>query len=371
MTFNISFNKFKNYIKTNKSIIISIIFVIIFITLYYIFLFDLTLSFIGIYRVPSMKRPFLNIYTDTGQKTNIVFITHPFTRKECIKQYNVAKRRGVQFLGMSSYCEFPGAVSNPHDVLHDRNLDAWKYDYFKLTRGWCHCFRNPELYIPNEIKKSLISESDFANFDYHGKTQPLVDMKNKEYDFIYICLKDNDKCEPGWQSYNRNWDEAQKCLDIMCKKYKLKGLLIGRINCKIPDTCHNIMELTDFQEYNTFIKNYAKCKFIFLPNFSDASPRVMTEAMCYNLPILVNSNIVGGWKYVTPETGEEFNMSNFEEKLDKFINNLEKYKPREYIIKNYGAENSGKRLLEFVKTCFKPSELNFDLNKVKYLKPGI
>lgn len=364
-----NFYNIKYKIKKYKKQIIIIIVIIVTILIYYKFINNYILRTLGIYRVPDMKRPFLNIYTDTGFKTNLVFITHPFTRNECIKEYNDALSKGVKFLGMSSYCEFPGIVSNPHDILHDKNLDAWKYDYFKLTRGWCHCFRNPDQYIPSEVKKVLISESDFAN--YQGHNPDKVDIKTKEYDFIYICLKDNDKCEAGWQSYNRNWDEAKLCLDIMCKKYKLKGLLIGRINCEIPDTCHNILELTDFQEYAVFIKNYAKCKFIFLPNTSDASPRVMTEAMCYNLPILVNSNIVGGWKYVTPETGEEFTMSNFEEKLDKFINNLSNYKPRDYIIKNYGAENSGKRLLSFIKECFKNNELNFKLDEIKYLKPGV
>ena len=318
-----------------------------------------------------MKRPFLNVYTDTDKLLNVVFITHPFTRKECIKEYNKAVKRGTYFLGMSSYSEFPGAITNPHDILRDRFIDAWKYDYFKLTRGWCHCFKNPELYIPKDFNKSLISESDFINYINHDPTKP-ENTVEKQYDFLYICLKDNDKCENGWQSYNRNWDEAKKCLDIMCNKYKLKGLLIGRINCEVPLSCHHITELTDFQEYKVFIKNYPKCRFIFLPNLTDASPRVMTEAMCYNLPVLVNSNIIGGWKYVnSKETGEEFTMDNFEQKLDRFLNNLDNYKPREFIIKNYGPENSGKRLLEFVKLCFKSDELNIDLNKIKYLKPGI
>ena len=36
------------------------------------------------------------------------------------------------------------------------------------------------------------------------------------------CLKDNDKCEDGWQSHNRNWELAQYCLDIMCNKFHLQ-----------------------------------------------------------------------------------------------------------------------------------------------------
>jgi hypothetical protein len=45
-----------------------------------------------IQEVPSMKRPFLNMWgvRKDGSEflTNIVFISHPFTRDECIVQYN-------------------------------------------------------------------------------------------------------------------------------------------------------------------------------------------------------------------------------------------------------------------------------------------
>lgn len=319
-----------------------------------------------------MKRPFLNTFDDNGNMTNVVFITHPFTRKECIKQYKEAKKKGNIFLGMSSYCEFPSIVSNPHDVLHDPTIDAWtKYNYYELTEGWCHCFRDPEKYITDPIiKKTLISESDFAPFENH-KPNPNV---KKEYDFIYICLKDNDKCEDGWQSYNRNWELAQKCLDIMCKKHKLKGLLVGRINCKVPDSCHQIMELTDFLEYSKFIPLYNKSKFIFVPNKSDASPRVLTEAMCFNLPILVNHNIVGGWKYVDPKSGESFkDEKDLEKKLDNFIKkvNNNEYQSRQHFIDNYGYINSGKKLLDFVEECIPSNKLNFSSSTTKYLKPAV
>lgn len=322
--------------------------------------------------VPKMERPFLNIYDDKGNKINVVFITHPFTRDECIKHYEDAKSKGVHFLGMSSYCEFPGLVSNPHDILHDPKLDAWtKYNYFELTEGWCHCFRNPDKYITKTtIPKALISESDFANYEQH-KPDTTID---KKYDFLYICLKDNDKCDAGWQSYNRNWDVAKKCLDVMCEKHGLKGLLVGRINCEIPKGCHQLMELTDFMEYSKFIKTYNQCKFIFVPNTTDASPRVLTEALCFNLPALVNYNILGGWKYIDSKTGELFtNENDFEQALVRLLDKQKKgeYSSRDQFIKNYGTENTGKKLLDFVCQCIPENELNFNKYQVKYLKPGI
>lgn len=322
--------------------------------------------------VLDMKRPFLNIYDDKGRKINVVFITHPFSRDECIQQYNEAKGKGIEFLGISSYCEFPGIISNPFDVLHDPKHKAWTYNYFDLCRGWCHCFRDPDQYIPKDHPKILLSESDFAKYNKH---KPDTTTK-KEYDFLYVCLKDNDKCEEGWQSYNRNWEQAQALLDIMCNKFHLKGLLIGRINCKLPASCHQLMETTDFLDYDKFIKQYNRCRFVFVPNKLDASPRVMTEAICFNLPVLCNYNITGGWKYITPESGAFFNKTegDFEQALATFLKNFGAYKPREFYMREFGEEKMGKELLDFVVKTIGPNKLNFKLDgpdAVKWLVPGI
>ena len=45
---------------------------------------------------------------------------------------------------------------------------------------------------------------------------------------------------------------------------------------------------------------------MFAPNLHDASPRVLAEALCLDVPILVNRHILGGWKYVSNETGAFF-----------------------------------------------------------------
>ncbi len=339
----------------------------------------------GFGEVPAMKRPFLNMYgvRKDGSEflVNIAFITHPFTRDECIVQYNDAKAKGVHFLGLSSYSEFPGPVSNVHDALHDRTIDAWtKYDYFDLTRGWLSCFRpeNNAKWIKKDFPCVNITESDFANYEQH-KPDPAV---AKDYDFIYICLKDGDRkegdkdCPIGWQAVNRNYEKAKQFLDIMCKKYKLKGLLVGRIGCEMPQNCHNLMELTDFMEYSTFIKQYNRCKFIFLPNFSDASPRCLSEALCFNLPVLMNTNILGGWQFLDKETGEFFDTDKpeaFDPVLETFLKKLNnnEYHPRDWFINNYGKYNSGKRLKKFINEVFKEDELNFKMDDVEYLKPGI
>ena len=47
-------------------------------------------------------------------------------------------------------------------------------------------------------------------------------------------------------------------------------------------------------------------RILFAPNLHDASPRVLAEALCLDVPILVNRHILGGWKYVTNATGAFF-----------------------------------------------------------------
>ena len=233
--------------------------------------------------------------------------------------------------------------------------------------------------MKNGFPRIQLAESDFANYEQH---LPDPNVK-KEYDFIYICLKDGDKkegdkdCPTGWQSQIRRFDIAKKLIDVMCKKYKLKGLLVGRIGCEIPPTCHQLMEQTDFMDYSKFITSFNKCKFILTCSEADASPRTVSEAMCFNLPVLMNKKILGGWQYVSEQSGEFFDPdtidTEFEPVLDKFMTKLNnnEYTPREWFIKNYGKYNSGKRLFDFVKTLFKENELNVKYDEIDYMKPGI
>jgi hypothetical protein len=317
--------------------------------------------------VPTLPRPFVNLYDDKGNKVNIICVSHPFTRNTgtngSYEQYEKWVKKGIHFIGISSYAEFPGLVSNPFDTLSNKELDAWKkYDYMALFEAWLHCFRYPDKYITSSsMPTALISESDFTDIKKH-KPDPTVP---KEYDFIYVCLKDNDKCEPGWQSYIRNWDVAKKCLDIMCNKYKLKGLIIGRVNCNLPKNCH----VLDFLPQDKFIQTYNKCKFVFVPNITDASPRVLSEALNYDLPCLVNYNILGGWKYVNEQTGEFFtDESDFEPALKTLLDNLSKYTPSKYYKENYGTVNAGRRLKDFL--CENIKDINFTRESTDYISMG-
>ena len=124
-------------------------------------------------------------------------------------------------------------------------------------------------------------------------------------------------------------------------------------------------------KYGELQKMYSKCKFIFVPNEKDASPRVLTEALASNIACLVNRNILGGWKYVNDKTGEFFtDEKDISPALDKLLYGLSnaKYEPRKYFVNNYSVENSGKRLKEFLYKHW-GDRITTPASQVKFISP--
>jgi hypothetical protein len=312
--------------------------------------------------VEDVKGPFANVYDNKGNKLNVILVSKPFDDKENTDFAKNNKNKYI-FVGITSYLEFPNKSSNPLD--HFPNYD--KNKYLDMCEAWLHCMRNPEDYFRPETPLALISESDFINCHINAPN-PAV---HKKYDFVYICLKvkkGDTKCD-DWATYNKNWTLAKKCLDVMCKDFGLKGLLIGRKNCELPKSCHSLMESTEILDSAVLKYAYQSSKFIFLPNIADASPRVLSEALCSDLPCLMNKNILGGWKYLNENTGEFFNDEHdIGDSIGKLLRkmNMKQYIPRKYFIENYGVIHSGKRLKEFLYSTF-GDRLNIPKSEVEYI----
>jgi hypothetical protein len=300
------------------------------------------------YNVPTVEFPFKNLFDENGNKINVILISAPFREKKHEELYKKYKKEGYYFCGISSYLEFPGKINNPFE---DRFHEQKKHDYIDMVDAWLHCFRDTKnLEIVNKIPNMLLTEADLRDTEAFKPDENI----NKEYDFIYVCLDDNENCSDGWQSYIRNWELAKKCLKIMCRDFGLKGIIIGRNNCIVTEFCKNKIKFTKLLPYNEFQEEMKKSKFLFVPNISDASPRVITEAIAYNVPVIVNKNIVGGWHNVIENvTGEFFSdEKDIGQSLIKIITNYDKYKPREWFINNSGKKIKGKVLADFINKNF-------------------
>lgn len=286
--------------------------------------------------------PFKNIKTEHNKNTNVIGIVAPFRNKDHFDQYEKLKAKGYKFLGICSYLQFPGKILNKYDPANKEDMN-W---YIPRCLGWLYCFRNPCEILPcKSIPMIQMSQSDFTNPNrIKPKELPII------WDFIYICLKDNDKCDEGWNSINRSWDLSKKCLNIMCLEYGLRGLIIGRSGCRLNSNLKKYLTFKDQLGYWEFIKSINQSKFTFLPNTMDASPRTLTESLCLNKPVLVNKNIIGGWKYVNKNTGEFFSDENdLRENLSYLLDNYSNYQPRKYFSNNYGPKIYGPKLEKFIR----------------------
>ena len=57
-------------------------------------------------------RPFVQVYDNNNNKVPIALVSHPLTRNgDAYREYKEAKDAGYYFLGISSYIDFPGKIT--------------------------------------------------------------------------------------------------------------------------------------------------------------------------------------------------------------------------------------------------------------------
>jgi hypothetical protein len=102
----------------------------------------------------------IDILDENHRSTNLIAVRSEIRDRQteaCLQKLIHLRRKKI--IGLSSYQEFPQKISNPHDgSIYNNQRFIEKYsDHIVL---WCHCFRDPENYIPNNIPRILYSETD-------------------------------------------------------------------------------------------------------------------------------------------------------------------------------------------------------------------
>lgn len=224
--------------------------------------------------------------------------------------------------------------------------------------SWLNMYRNPESIFPSNLPVIQMSHSDFSVLDIDYEDEVAQGKHNKSYDFIYYMTNTEGEVQndcTGWGSFAKNWPLAKQAMDIMCGEMDYTGVVMGIVDshgnsCDLPPSCSDKVLKVQYANYFESLNYMRQSKILLLPQVYDASPRVAVEAMSLNLPLLMNSEIVGGWKYINEQTGEFFrnDMSDFRSSLTKLMGNLSTYTPRSYVVNNYGRERSGRELRAFV-----------------------
>jgi len=291
--------------------------------------------------------PFQPVRNERGDFCNIILVRAPMESPHQMKMFERLKN-DILFIGLSSFETFPLPSPNPFS-------GSWPEDkYLGLFPGFLHMMRDPSIF-PSHVKLLLMSQSDFA-------LPNEVPTKIKKYDFTFSGSdQDVHRDCVGWASFAKNWSFVKESLEVMCGELNMTGVLVATKDkkdkkaCSIPKSCEGRMIQTKFLDQGQFFRYAKQSKFVFLPQVYDASPRVSTQALSLDVPVLMNYHIKGGWKYVNEKTGEFFHdMSDFRDSLRTLLDKVEmdEYTPRTWVMNNYGDQISGSRLKDWIEENF-------------------
>jgi hypothetical protein len=302
---------------------------------------------------------FQEVRNDKGEKVNIVLLKTPLDPSawKLVEKY----KNDVLFMGISSFEAFPLSSPNPYSANFSNDL------YRNAFPGWLTMMKHPEQYFDptlSSTKYVLLSQSDFNLDGPLAFGRKYENILPKKYDWVYSGTDQNvlTDCK-GWASFAKNWTFMLEALEVMCSpEFNLTGVIIankdksGTKACWIPDSCRDKVVQTTFLPNQTEFYEYTvQSHFMMVPNVYDASPRVVSQSLALNVPVLMNRNIIGGWKYLNEETGEFFDdMSNFANQLRKIVHRSrrKKYHPRRYMEANYGDVKAGTVFKNFVEDHF-------------------
>lgn len=249
-----------------------------------------------------------------------------------------ARERRV--IGLTSYGTFPRV----HAVFDGKDMAAKGRDGRERPEvaqcvGWAHCFRNPDQFLPDGPPRALISISDFTDPEIVS-VSALGTPTQKRWDVIYTC------CSNSFNEMTKNWALAKRCLSRLVRDLGITALLVGRDEAPdVPDlpgleTCGEL-------PWDELMSCLSQSRVAFLPNVLDASPVFLTEALCMDVPVVVNSRILGGWKYVKHGTGRFFSDEN--DVTTAVADCLTgRFGPRAWFRATHGPDNAATRLAAFL-----------------------
>jgi hypothetical protein len=233
--------------------------------------------------------------------------------------YEAIASEGYRFIGWCSHGEFPNSIGHTYPC-----------------EAWCNCFRDPEVRLPHNVPNVLLSESDFADATFIKKARE-ESSGGIESDFVCVAL-------PGWPEPVKNPQLARRCVWSLYQQLGLKCLFIGADGEDGFPPGTIVRRLIPWNELQASL---ARTRFALFTSQIDASPRLITETLCNNRPVVVNAGLIGGWKYVTPDTGEFFTSEH--DVVQAAVKCMtEPRRPYEWFHEHYGVHRAGRILYDLL-----------------------
>jgi len=244
---------------------------------------------------------------------------------------------GHRMIGFTHYGPFPlYHAAYDGQALGATPRQGWERLEVRACEAWAHCFRDPDSYLPPGQPRMLVSGTDFVNDQAAWQAAYGEGRPPKRWDLVYSCL-------PTWlNELQKNWDLARSCA-LRLADAGARIAMVGRAGAPgLP--LHPNIEYLPQLNWPAFVRVTASARAAFVPSQLDASPRVITEALAVDVPVLVNRRIIGGWKYIAPETGRFFDDEG--DVVEAFFGLLDgDVYPRDWLIMNgYGQHAAAGRL---------------------------
>jgi hypothetical protein len=270
-----------------------------------------------------LTQPHLPVVDHRGESTRFVALGGPLDTRHAEQVHAALRADDRPMVGFTSYKRFPLATAE----MAER--------YLAECAGWCHCFRDAAPFAA--LPTIELSHSDLVDVCYVDPRT--FGSRTASWDYAYVCL-------PGREVEKaKEWALARECIRRLSLA-GLSGILVGRSPIRdLPPASR--VAVRPRLRWAPFLRTLAAARCLLIASVTDASPRIIAEALALDRPVVVNGNIVGGWKYVNDATGAFF--SSERDIVDVVSQVLERATaPREWYCEFFGLCRSGARLKDFL-----------------------
>ncbi|MFI6417310.1 glycosyltransferase [Streptomyces sp. NPDC050842] len=273
--------------------------------------------------------PFLRVTGPGGDVLPWVVIRAPVVTRAQHVRLNHLADEGCRFVGATSYLGFPGPG------FRDER------DYGLLCEAWLHCFRDPDRFLPPNGPRVRVSESDFTD---PRRVDPLRTARVLPTDLVADVVHVSG-AEP-WRQRAKNWPLAALCLRRLAEETGLRVLVVDA-----PPGAESLpgVRSSGPLEWPSLLAVIATARCLFVPAVLDASPRVLAEALCLDVPVVVNRAILGGWQYVNAFTGAFFD--GVDDVVPAVVDTIGAAgRPRSWFMAHHGPARAGGRVLRLLRS---------------------
>ncbi|WP_437682003.1 hypothetical protein [Sorangium sp. So ce131] len=209
---------------------------------------------------------------------------------------------GHYLVGICALENWPARLHNPNDRAAARAFDLFIEPSYHRFIGFMHNFRDPADVFPGGLPLLDMDFSDYVQVRKRGKA--------KTFDMVYYAGHSvADKPETTrWSSVVKGHDLA---LTVIRTLLEVDPHFRVAIVHDVFGIDHPRVEKLGRLPYRMFLDLVESAHVLLVPSTLDASPRVITEALCLDTWVMVNADISGGWKYVNEQTGAFFDRTNF------------------------------------------------------------